>query len=91
MACNCIEEMDRKLEPHNTKLGVTFGFGRDGSCYTLPHINTEKMVKRTRVGPALAIPTFCPFCGERYETPVRAAAATADPVGGDATKVEERG
>ena len=66
MSCNCIEEMDAKLADHNTKLGVTFGFGRDGSSYTLPHIMTEKIEKRVRKGPALAIASFCPFCGERY-------------------------
>ncbi|WP_374406570.1 hypothetical protein [Pelagerythrobacter sp.] len=66
MTCNCIEEMDAQLADHNTKLGVTFGFGRDGSNYTLPSIVTEKVEKRVRKGPALAIPTFCPFCGQSY-------------------------
>ena len=66
MSCNCIDEMDAKLADHNTKLGVTFGFGRDGSSYVFPHIMTEKVEKRTRKGPALAVPTYCPFCGKSY-------------------------
>lgn len=66
MSCTCIEEMDAKLAEHNTKLGVTFGFARDGSSYTLPHIYTEKIEKRVRKGPAIPIPNFCPFCGGAY-------------------------
>lgn len=67
MACDCIAEMDAKLAEHNTKLCVTFAFPRDGSpSYTLPSIETEKIEKRQRKGPALAIPCFCPFCGTKY-------------------------
>lgn len=67
MACNCLNEMDALLAEHNTKLGVTMGFPRDGKpAYSLPHIHTEKVEKRQRKGPALAIPTFCPFCGTKY-------------------------
>jgi hypothetical protein len=67
MSCNCIDAMDAKLEPHNTRLCVTFGFPRDGSpASTYPAIRTEKIEKRKRVGPALAIPSFCPFCGVAY-------------------------
>ena len=74
MSCNCIEEMDAKLAGHNTKLRVTFGFPRDGSpCYTLPLIDTEKVETRKRVGPALAIPSFCPFCGNAYDAALRKA------------------
>ncbi|WP_390551241.1 hypothetical protein [Qipengyuania sp. MTN3-11] len=58
--------MNAKLADHNTKLGVTFGFGRDGAGYTFPHLMTEKVEKRVRKGPALAVPSFCPFCGEKY-------------------------
>lgn len=68
MVCNCIEVMDTKLAEHNTRLGVTMAFPRNGSpAYTLPHIHTEKVEKRQRKGPALAIPNFCPFCGTRYD------------------------
>jgi hypothetical protein len=66
MTCNCIEQMDAKLKERNTRLCVTFGFPRDGSpTYTLPALMTEKINKRNRES-VLAIPTFYPFCGERY-------------------------
>lgn len=73
--CNCIAEMDAKLAAMNTKLHITLGFGRDGSTYVLPLIGTEKIETRKRVGPALAIPSFCPFCGVSYQ-PLPAKAAT---------------
>lgn len=67
MACNCIDEMDAKLADYNTKLSVTFGFPRDGSeSYTMPTIGTEKLDRKVRKGPALAIAGFCPFCGAAY-------------------------
>lgn len=66
--CKCMDEMNAKLAAHNTRLCVTFGFPRDGSpSYTRPYLQTEKIETRKRVGPALAIPSFCPFCGAKYE------------------------
>jgi len=66
MSCDCIAAMDAKLATMNTKLSVTLGFGRDGSSWLLPTIDTEKLDRKVRKGPALAIPTFCPFCGVAY-------------------------
>ncbi|WP_165357360.1 hypothetical protein [Sphingosinicella sp. CPCC 101087] len=82
MACDCIATMDRLLAKHNTKLQVTFAFGRDGSSATYPSIGTEKIERRTRKGPMLAIPTYCPFCGVRYSP------APAEPAGADAAPIE---
>jgi hypothetical protein len=67
MPCTCIEEMNVKLVDYNTKLCLTFGWTKDGNTFTRPHIETEKIEKRMRKGPAVAVATFCPFCGERYE------------------------
>jgi len=70
MACNCIAEMDAKLAAHNTKISVTFAFPRNGGDpYLLPTIGTEKVETRKRGGRALAIPTYCPFCGVGYAAP----------------------
>jgi hypothetical protein len=68
--CDCIDVMNGKLAEHNTKIVETFGFPRDGSpVYMRPKIDVEKIESRKRVGPALAIPSYCPFCGIAYEKP----------------------
>jgi hypothetical protein len=68
MACDCIETFGEKLREHNTRLCLTFGIPRDGSpMYHRPTIQVEKIETRKRVGPVIALPSFCPFCGERYE------------------------
>ncbi|XAI96238.1 hypothetical protein [Microcystis phage Mae-JY29] len=67
MPCECIEQMDAKLADHNTKLSLTLGFTGEGTTFVLPTITTEKIEKRVRKGPAIAVPTFCPFCGVPYQ------------------------
>jgi hypothetical protein len=66
MPCNCIDEFNAKLADHNTKLGITFGWNNSGESFVLPTIVTEKIEKRVRKGPVVAVPTYCPFCGESY-------------------------
>ncbi|MDC7808821.1 hypothetical protein [Sphingomonas koreensis] len=67
-SCTCVADFNVKLAEHNTRIVETFGFPRDGRpIFTRPKIQTEKIEPRKRVGPAIAVPTFCPFCGTRYE------------------------
>lgn len=67
MSCTCIDEMNANLAPLNTELCLTFSFGRSGGePLTMPMVGTKKIETKKRAGPALAIPTFCPFCGARY-------------------------
>lgn len=67
MTCSCIDEMNAKLAPLNTELSLTFSFSRSGGgSQTLPTIGTNKIETKKRVGPALAIASFCPFCGTSY-------------------------
>jgi hypothetical protein len=66
--CGCIEQMNDLMGDKNTRIVVTLGIPRDGSpMFVRPMIATEKVESRKRGSAALAIPTFCPFCGERYE------------------------
>ena len=67
--CSCIEEMNRLMaeKGSNTKLCITFN-GMTGQGY--PTIQTEKANKKRRERPALAIPSYCPFCGGKYESRV---------------------
>jgi hypothetical protein len=67
-SCNCLSEFNKKLEDHNTEIDVTFCYHRDGRPMTArPKISTSKLETRKRVGPVIAAPTFCPFCGKPYE------------------------
>lgn len=77
MSCNCIDEMNAKLTLHNTELALTFGITTTGACLDLPTIETKKIETRKRVGPALAIATFCPFCGTNYRETAKAETPTA--------------
>ncbi|MDF2621785.1 MAG: hypothetical protein K0S00_4444 [Xanthobacteraceae bacterium] len=64
--CDCIEQIDAKLAERNSKLQIGFTFGTpDRPGYTFPALTTDKIDKRNRDKMG-AIPTFCPFCGERY-------------------------
>jgi len=66
--CNCIANFNERLLEHNTRIVETLGIPRDGSAsFIRPTIRAEKIDTRTRGGPAIIIPTYCPFCGERYE------------------------
>ena len=68
MPCECIDQMNAKLADHNTELDLTMCIPRDNSpAFLRPAIRTRKIESRVRKGPAIAIPTFCPFCGEPYQ------------------------
>ena len=79
-ACTCVADFNAKLAPHNTRIVETLAFPRDGSpAFTLPTITTEKIESRKRGGPAIAIPSFCPFCGTPYHADgVPASAASGE-------------
>lgn len=73
MACDCITRLNEKLRPHNTRLALTIGFGGIG---TVPSIGTEQIEKGRGQPPAVAmLPTFCPFCGTKYDDAEQSAAA----------------
>ena len=62
--CDCITDVNRLLAEHNGRLVCTYNLtsGRD-----YPKLEVEKADRKNRKKPPLMIPTFCPFCGERYK------------------------
>lgn len=61
MACNCIEELNKAMTPHNTEVCMTW------YPITRPIIATMKIDSKKRGKPYLAVASFCPFCGKPYD------------------------
>lgn len=72
MACDCLENANKLLAEHNTKLSETIALSRDRSeGYVTVTLVTEKIAPRGK-RPVVMAPTFCPLCGERYRPEVKA-------------------
>lgn len=61
--CNCMTDIDNMLKEHNGRLCATIALA--GNMPVYPTIMVEKIVPRGKKPPAV-VPTFCPFCGEKY-------------------------
>ena len=71
--CNCIEETNKKLKEHpewNTVLDIPITWntkGQLGADKIL--VKTRKDNEKIRKGPINLFPSYCPFCGKKYEEP----------------------
>lgn len=89
--CKCLSNFNEMLKEHNTEIDITFSIPRDGGpMRAFPKISTSKIESRKRVGPVIAAPTFCPFCGQRYgEQKESSPAETTKAVGSSWTPVDQ--
>ncbi len=74
MMCNCKEKVNEELAKHNTVLSENSLINMTtGSVQQSLILATERLSlngKRTKVW--TVHPSFCPFCGERYQRPQEA-------------------
>lgn len=75
MACDCLAEFNTRLEAHNTRICETFYAGVAAPSVTLK----VEALKADGPAPCIAVPFFCPFCGERYQEPPAGRWNTAKP------------
>lgn len=64
MACDCISKVDAMLAAKNTKLSPALIFSTP--VRVVVTLGTEVKEKKRGARPVSMLPTFCPFCGERY-------------------------
>lgn len=62
--CDCIKEIDVLLAEKNGRLGLTIRI-HEGLMQGVPTILVEKCEPRGKKPPAM-LPSYCPFCGEKY-------------------------
>lgn len=66
--CDCMTDVDSSLKDRNTRLSASFCLTKDlGGMDVLPIIKTEKLDMGSRTKPVTIVPTYCPFCGEKYK------------------------
>lgn len=67
--CNCVEQMNKALEPFNTILtrgfSLTLTKPRKMELVSPIYLETEKLDSSIRKPKKTVLATFCPFCGKK--------------------------
>jgi hypothetical protein len=67
VTCNCADDMNKMIADNNARLTTAFRV-IDGHLIVIPTlIASEKIITSMRSKMPLIVPTYCPFCGVRYE------------------------
>jgi predicted HNH restriction endonuclease len=63
--CNCIEKINQKLDDEDTNTRVHIALSLSGQDDTII-VSTSKKDPKVRKKPVNILPTYCPFCGVKY-------------------------
>lgn len=67
--CDCIKKIDDKLAENEQCLNVVWGIGVNPSRPLIGLIRKDRwQIESRRNKPKHMIASFCPFCGEKYDT-----------------------
>lgn len=66
--CDCISKFDEHLKGHNTRIARGFALGPGTLDILPPFVRTEKLNSSARGKPISVLASYCPFCGEKYQT-----------------------
>lgn len=66
MACDCLEKCDQAIQANHPGVRLMRMFMLNGEP-SRPGIETEVFEKARGRREISVLPTFCPFCGVRYE------------------------
>lgn len=72
MSCDCIANLNRKLFEIGSNTSIKVGQWFDpntGASEFRILIPVEKQQSNKRKSPSPIKPTYCPFCGKKYESP----------------------
>lgn len=68
MSCKCIGKLNKEMAKDERKATLALTLTMDGNVY--PYMSaTYKTGKQVKERHITVVPTFCPFCGKRYEAP----------------------
>jgi hypothetical protein len=65
MSCHCIDQINDAIASKNTRLSLTIKLSNNGSA--TPTIMTEKINSRAKGRAISVLPSYCCFCGKKYE------------------------
>jgi len=65
--CDCIGGINGLLIQHNSKLVIAYNAFNEKMPDSMPTIMTEKIETKKKGKAQIVVPSYCPFCGVRYD------------------------
>jgi hypothetical protein len=66
--CDCITKVQKSLVEYNTQVDVCLGIRDNTFKFLDVYLGTHKIDKKKRGQPKNVVASYCPFCGEKYDS-----------------------